>query len=97
MDLPDRRRRDVRRSGQPELDCSSTAASPRISSPFRHRVSVGTLQVAGISALGLAQDIVVTGHGGDHVRFLVFPNIAACRAIRACPTAQNEVIGTTVR
>jgi feruloyl-CoA synthase len=44
-------------------------------------VSVGTLRVTGIAALApLAQDIVVTGHGGDHVRFLVFPNIAACRA-----------------
>jgi feruloyl-CoA synthase len=44
-------------------------------------VSVGTLRVAGIAALApLAQDIVVAGHGGDHVRFLVFPNIAACRA-----------------
>lgn len=43
-------------------------------------VSVGTLRVAGIAALApLAQDIVVTGHGGDEVRFLVFPNIAACR------------------
>jgi feruloyl-CoA synthase len=44
-------------------------------------VSVGTLRVAGIAALSpLAQDIVVTGHGGDEVRFLVFPNVAACRA-----------------
>jgi feruloyl-CoA synthase len=44
-------------------------------------VSVGTLRVAGIAALSpLAQDIVVSGHGGDEVRFLVFPNIAACRA-----------------
>jgi feruloyl-CoA synthase len=44
-------------------------------------VSVGTLRVAGITALApLAQDIVVTGHGGGEVRFLVFPNIAACRA-----------------
>ena len=44
-------------------------------------VSVGTLRVAAIAALApLAQDIVVTGHGGDEVRFLVFPNIAACRA-----------------
>ncbi len=44
-------------------------------------VSVGTLRVAGIAALApLAQDIVVTGHGGNEVRFLVFPNIAACRA-----------------
>jgi feruloyl-CoA synthase len=44
-------------------------------------VSVGTLRVAGIAALApLAQDIVVTGHGSDQVRFLVFPNVAACRA-----------------
>jgi feruloyl-CoA synthase len=44
-------------------------------------VSVGTLRVAGIAALApLAQDIVVTGHGSDNIRFLVFPNIAACRA-----------------
>jgi len=49
-------------------------------------VSVGTLRVAGIAALApLAQDIVVTGHGGDEVRFLVFPNIAACRALAGLP------------
>jgi feruloyl-CoA synthase len=44
-------------------------------------VNVGTLRVAGIAALSpLVQDIVVCGHGGGDVRFLVFPNIAACRA-----------------
>jgi feruloyl-CoA synthase len=49
-------------------------------------VSVGTLRVAGIAALApLAQDIVVTGHGGDEVRFLVFPNMAACRAHAGLP------------
>ena len=59
-------------------------------------VSVGTLRVAGITALApLAQDIVVSGHGGDHVRFLVFPNIAACRALAGLPDSAdvNEVIG----
>jgi feruloyl-CoA synthase len=59
-------------------------------------VSVGTLRVAGIAALApLAQDIVVTGHGGDHVRFLVFPNIAACRAHAglADNTSIDDVIG----
>jgi feruloyl-CoA synthase len=59
-------------------------------------VSVGTLRVAGISALApLAQDVVVTGHGGDHVRFLVFPNIAACRAHAGLPDSAeaSEVIG----
>jgi feruloyl-CoA synthase len=60
-------------------------------------VSVGTLRVAGIAALApLAQDIVVTGHGGDHVRFLVFPNIAACRAHAGLPDGASidEVIGS---
>jgi feruloyl-CoA synthase len=59
-------------------------------------VSVGTLRVAGITALSpLAQDIVVTGHGGDHVRFLIFPNIAACRALAGLPDSAeaSEVIG----
>ena len=58
-------------------------------------VSVGTLRVAGIAALApLAQDIVVTGHGGDEVRFLVFPNIAACRAHAGLPetAAVNDVL-----
>ncbi len=59
-------------------------------------VSVGTLRVAGISALApLAQDIVVTGHCGDEVRFLVFPNIAACRAHAGLPDSADvkDVIG----
>ena len=59
-------------------------------------VSVGALRVAGIAALApLAQDIVVAGHGGGHVRFLMFPNIAACRAHAGLPdgAAVAEVIG----
>jgi feruloyl-CoA synthase len=59
-------------------------------------VSVGTLRVAGITALApLAQDIVVSGHGGDHVRFLVFPNVAACRVYAGLPESADvsEVIG----
>src|SRR3982075_637779 len=59
-------------------------------------VSVGTLRVAGIAALApLAQDIVVTGLGGEHVRFLVFPNVAACRAHAglADGASVDEVIG----
>jgi feruloyl-CoA synthase len=59
-------------------------------------VSVGTLRVAGITALApLAQDIVVSGHGGDHVRFLVFPNFAACRVHAGLPESADvsEVIG----
>jgi feruloyl-CoA synthase len=59
-------------------------------------VSVGTLRVAGITALApLAQDIVISGHGGDAVRFLVFPNIAACRAHAGLPDSADvkDVIG----
>ncbi|UWU92226.1 feruloyl-CoA synthase [Bradyrhizobium sp. CB1015] len=55
-------------------------------------VSVGGLRVAGIAALApLAQDIVVAGHGGDEVRFLVFPNLAACRAHAGLP----ETVGAS--
>ena len=52
------------------------------------------MRVAGIAALApLAQDIVVTGHGGDEVRFLIFPNIAACRAHAGLPdSASDDVI-----
>jgi feruloyl-CoA synthase len=59
-------------------------------------VSVGTLRVAGIAALApLAQDIVVTGHDGDEVRFLVFANIPACRAHAGLPDSASaeEAIG----
>jgi feruloyl-CoA synthase len=59
-------------------------------------VNVGHLRVAGIAALApLAQDIVVSGHGGDEVRFLVFPNIAACRAHAGLPDSAEvkDVIG----
>lgn len=45
-------------------------------------VHVGTVRVAGISALfPVAQDIVVTGHDRDEIGFLVFPNIAECRRL----------------
>ncbi|MGL3211541.1 feruloyl-CoA synthase [Bradyrhizobium sp. BR 1433] len=59
-------------------------------------VSVGTLRVAGIAGLApLAQDIVVTGHGRDEVRFLVFPNLAACRSLAGLPESADprEAIG----
>jgi feruloyl-CoA synthase len=59
-------------------------------------VSVGTLRVAGIAALApLVQDIVVTGHGGDEVRFLVFPNVSACRTHAGLPDNAHvrDVIG----
>lgn len=49
-------------------------------------VSVGTLRIAGIAALApLVQDIVVTGHDRGSVGFLLFPNLAACRAHAGLP------------
>jgi feruloyl-CoA synthase len=45
-------------------------------------VNVGALRVRGIEFLApVAQDIVVTGHDGDEVGFLVFPNLPACRQL----------------
>jgi len=58
-------------------------------------VSVGTVRIAGVAALApLAQDIVVTGHGGDAVGFLVFPNLPACCALAGLPESAGaeEVI-----
>jgi feruloyl-CoA synthase len=58
-------------------------------------VNVGNLRVAGISALApLVQDIVVAGHGGDEVRFLLIPNIEACRiaAGAAAGTATQDIL-----
>jgi feruloyl-CoA synthase len=59
-------------------------------------VNVGNLRVAGIAALApLAQDIVVCGHDCDDVRFLVFPDIASCRALAALSETAgiDEVLG----
>lgn len=45
-------------------------------------VSVGALRLAAINAAApLFDDVVVTGHDRDEVGLLVFPNLAACRAL----------------
>jgi feruloyl-CoA synthase len=45
-------------------------------------VSVGPLRTRVLqSAGGLAQDVVIAGHDRDFVGALVFPNVAACRAV----------------
>jgi feruloyl-CoA synthase len=45
-------------------------------------VNVGAVRIKGIELLApVAQDIVVTGHDGDDVGFLVFANVAACRTL----------------
>ena len=81
----------IRRSGSPG---AGIVFDGRVAEDFKLTsgtwVSVGTLRVAGIAALApLAQDIVVSGHDGDHVRFLVFPNIAACRALAGLPDSAD--------
>jgi feruloyl-CoA synthase len=49
-------------------------------------VNVGAVRVKGIELLApVAQDIVVTGHDGDEVGFLVFANVPACRALASLP------------
>jgi feruloyl-CoA synthase len=45
-------------------------------------VSVGNLRTRAIAALApIAQDIVIAGHDRADVSFLIFPNIATCRAL----------------
>ena len=45
-------------------------------------VNVGVLRVKAIATLApVAQDIVLAGHDRSEVGFLVFPNVAACRAL----------------
>ncbi|MDB5825347.1 MAG: feruloyl-CoA synthase [Herminiimonas sp.] len=64
-------------------------------------VNVGALRVRGIEFLApVAQDIVVTGHDGDEIGFLVFPNMPACRQLAALPaeaTAAEVLMHDKVR
>jgi feruloyl-CoA synthase len=49
-------------------------------------VNVGAVRIKGIELLApVAQDIVVTGHDGNEVGFLVFANAAACRGLAGLP------------
>lgn len=49
-------------------------------------VNVGAVRIKGIELLApVAQDIVVTGHDGDEVGFLVFANVPACRTLAGLP------------
>ena len=50
-------------------------------------VRVGALRARLLAAIGdLVQDVVITGHGRDDVGALLFPNIAACRALAGMAT-----------
>jgi feruloyl-CoA synthase len=84
----------------PERPAAGLFFDGRVSEDFKLTsgtwVNVGALRLAGIAALApLAQDIVVCGHGADDVRFLVFPNVAAARALAQLPDAAPlpEVLG----
>jgi feruloyl-CoA synthase len=58
-------------------------------------VSVGTLRMRALSVLApLAQDIVIAGHDRDEITFLIFPNMAACRAfvVDLPPQAPNPAV-----
>ena len=47
-------------------------------------VHVGSLRMKGLDALvPMAQDIVVTGHNGDEIGFLIFPNVPELRKLSA--------------
>ena len=49
-------------------------------------VNVGAVRIKGIELLApVAQDIVVTGHDGNAVGFLVFANVPACRTLAQLP------------
>jgi feruloyl-CoA synthase len=49
-------------------------------------VNVGAVRIKGIELLApVAQDIVVTGHDGEQIGFLVFANLPACRALAGLP------------
>jgi feruloyl-CoA synthase len=49
-------------------------------------VNVGAVRIKGIELLApVAQDIVVTGHDGEQIGFLVFANLSACRALAGLP------------
>jgi feruloyl-CoA synthase len=47
-------------------------------------VHTGALRVKAIAALApVAQDIVLTGHDRNHIGFMIFPNLPACRKLTA--------------
>jgi feruloyl-CoA synthase len=57
-------------------------------------VNVGGLRVRAVECLApIAQDLVIAGHDRNHVAFLVFPNVAACRQLAGLsPDAPTSVV-----
>ncbi len=77
---------DAVRFADPEAPHLGLVFDGRVTEDFKLTsgtwVHVATLRLKGIEACKPAiQDIVVTGHGEEQPGFLIFPNLAACRAI----------------
>jgi feruloyl-CoA synthase len=65
-------------------------------------VNVGQLRMRAIAALApIAQDVVVTGHDRTEVCLLVFPNLAACKALyptlESCASPDKTLMHPLVR
>jgi feruloyl-CoA synthase len=96
---------DAVRFADPERPEAGLVFDGRVAEDFKLAsgtwVNVGALRVRGIEYLApVAQDIVVTGHDGDEVGFLVFPNIPACRQLAGLAvesTVEEVVMHDTVR
>ena len=79
---------DAGRFADPDDPAKGIEFDGRIAEDFKLMsgtwVHVGSLRVKALGALApVAQDIVVAGHDREEIGFLVFPNVAACRAL--CP------------
>ncbi len=79
---------DAGRFADPDAPVRGVVFDGRIAEDFKQMsgtwVHTGNLRVSALSELApVAQDIVVTGHDREEIGFLIFPNVAACRAL--CP------------
>ena len=57
-------------------------------------VNVGITRVRAVECLApIAQDLVIAGHDRDHMAFLIFPNLLACRQVAGlAPDADAETV-----
>ncbi len=85
---------DAGRFADPDAPVKGLVFDGRIAEDFKQMsgtwVHTGNLRVSALSELApVAQDIVVTGHDLEEIGFLIFPNVAACRAL--CPDLDAQV------
>jgi len=78
---------DAGRLAHPELPSRGIVFDGRLAENFKLTsgvwVNVGALRVAVVACAPLIADAVIAGHDRDAIGLLVFPNLAACRAL--CP------------